>query len=315
MKITNSIAFIFAVLLFISCSKSNNQEKTENAESQKAETKAAKKEKLPDSSIIYEQEDKKIFSSFVKKAQDNNWSELPVRKVIVKAGRFFLGKPYVAHTLEISEREKLIVNMRGLDCTTLVETSFALARTIKSGNTSFDNFCRQLEKIRYRNGELKKYPSRLHYTSDWIYENEQQGLIKRLNKQLGGVPFDKQINFMTENTDSYDQLDNDAFVEKIRSIEESINSRKYYYIPENQIKTIESKVKSGYLLGFTSTVEGLDIAHVALALRKGNNLHFIHASSAADKVVISEETVTKYLKSSDRVNGLIVSKALSISNN
>ena len=33
--------------------------------------------------------------------------------------RQFLGTPYVAHTLEVSDPERLVVNLRQLDCTTL----------------------------------------------------------------------------------------------------------------------------------------------------------------------------------------------------
>ena len=40
--------------------------------------------------------------------------------------RQFLDKPYVAHTLEVNDREQLVVNTRQLDCTTLVETVTAL---------------------------------------------------------------------------------------------------------------------------------------------------------------------------------------------
>ena len=35
--------------------------------------------------------------------------------------RQFLGVPYVAHTLELNDKEQLVVNTRELDCTTLVE--------------------------------------------------------------------------------------------------------------------------------------------------------------------------------------------------
>ena len=40
--------------------------------------------------------------------------------------RKFLGLPYVAHTLEINDDERLVVNTRQLDCTTLVENVTAL---------------------------------------------------------------------------------------------------------------------------------------------------------------------------------------------
>ena len=36
------------------------------------------------------------------------------------------GRPYVASTLEVADPERLVVNLRGLDCATLVETASAL---------------------------------------------------------------------------------------------------------------------------------------------------------------------------------------------
>ena len=45
-------------------------------------------------------------------------------------GKKFLGLPYVGGTLENGDREHLIVNLHGLDCTTYVETVTAGGATI-----------------------------------------------------------------------------------------------------------------------------------------------------------------------------------------
>ena len=74
-----------------------------------------------------------------------------------------IGKPYVAHTLEINEREKLVVNTRQLDCTTLVENVVALTCAFKRGNGSFKDYKYYLNIIRYRNGRNTGYVYRLHY--------------------------------------------------------------------------------------------------------------------------------------------------------
>ena len=44
-----------------------------------------------------------------------------------KYGLNFLKTPYVAHTLEVNEEEKLVVNFDEVDCTTFVEYVLALA--------------------------------------------------------------------------------------------------------------------------------------------------------------------------------------------
>ena len=71
------------------------------------------------------------------------------------------GLPYVAHTLEVNHTEKLIVNLRQLDCTTLVENVTALYLCMKQKAYTFDAFCDNLKTIRYRNGSNPSYPARL----------------------------------------------------------------------------------------------------------------------------------------------------------
>ena len=81
-------------------------------------------------SIIYTPEDQQILNHIFE--QIGTQSDLPVSKIIIKVGTFFLGSPYVDHTLEY-EPEQLVVNLREFDCTTFVESCLAIAKTIKSG--------------------------------------------------------------------------------------------------------------------------------------------------------------------------------------
>ena len=65
------------------------------------------------------------------------------------AARYFVGRPYVASTLE-REPERLVINLREWDCTTLVESAVALARTAQSPAPTFDVYLRELSRLRYR---------------------------------------------------------------------------------------------------------------------------------------------------------------------
>lgn len=58
----------------------------------------------------------------------------------------FIGVPYVASTLEVNPDEELVVNLRQLDCTTLVENVVALTLTVREEHPTFVSFCRNLEK-------------------------------------------------------------------------------------------------------------------------------------------------------------------------
>ena len=58
-------------------------------------------------------------------------------QLIIKIARKFIGVPYIAHTLDINEDEKLVINLHGLDCTTYVEAVTALALMYKEGRNTF----------------------------------------------------------------------------------------------------------------------------------------------------------------------------------
>ena len=93
--------------------------------------------------------------------------------------RMFLGTPYVASTLEI-EPERVTVNTDGMDCTTFVDNVLALARTVMEGRSDWRDFIYNLEWMRYRQGRVNGWPSRLHYISDWIVDNVGRGNIKEI---------------------------------------------------------------------------------------------------------------------------------------
>ena len=57
------------------------------------------------------------------------------------------------------------------------------------------DFIKNLETIRYRNGVLDGYPSRLHYFTDWIRNNEQKGLVRDITSELGGTEHKKVYQF------------------------------------------------------------------------------------------------------------------------
>ena len=121
----------------------------------------------------YTPEDRAIFDTYVQAMQGKE--HLPLGDLLVETAKFFKDRPYVNSTLE-KEPERLVINLRELDCTTLVESVLALARTVKADNPSFEAYAGQLKQLRYRQGEIHDYTDRLHYFSDWIHENRRKGI-------------------------------------------------------------------------------------------------------------------------------------------
>lgn len=260
--------------------------------------------------IIYNEKDveilEQIFSIF------SNEKETPISVLIIKVGTFFKSTPYVAHTLEIEpENERLVINLREMDCTTFAENCLAISRTIKSSNPSFENFANQLQKIRYRDGKINGYPSRLHYFSDWIFDIDKKNIAKSVSEEMGKTPFIKQINFMSTHPESYVQLkDNKELIQTIENQENEISSRKMYFIPEEKIKLNEDKFRDGDIVGITTSINGLDILHVGILVRKGERIHLLHASSEQEQVIVSENSLEEYLLNSKLATGIMVARPL-----
>lgn len=245
-------------------------------------------------------------------AIEKNLSEKSIGDIIAEVGKTFLNTPYEAHTLEVADKEQLVINFSGLDCTTFLETTFALARCIKQNKTTFEDFKNELQFIRYRDGKLDEYSSRLHYFSDWIFNNINKGLIRDVTKDIGGKPIKFKVNFMSENPHLYKHLRlNPEFVAVIKKHETEISNREYYYIPENEISKIESKIQNGDLIALTTSDRGLDIGHVGIAVMMNDGkIHFMHAPQVGSKVQITETPISDYVKKIKKHTGIIILRAL-----
>ncbi len=212
------------------------------------------------------------------------------------------GKPYVAHTLEGQPTERLVVNLRQFDCTTLVENVAALTLCARRGQTSFADFCTTLTSLRYRNHKIDGYTSRLHYFTDWIVSNANAGWVKEI--QDNKVPFTAiqriHVNYMSKNPHRYKALQSHPEdVGVIAEQERSLTGRTFRYIPSGQTaceKDLRRVVKDGDILAFVTDKEGLDITHVGLAMWQADGLHLLHASSVRKKVVLESVTLSRYLE-------------------
>ncbi|MDH6358046.1 N-acetylmuramoyl-L-alanine amidase-like domain-containing protein [Parabacteroides sp. PF5-9] len=258
--------------------------------------------------FCYIYEDRLIFERFAKQMLPKR--SLPMDQLLIETGKYFLNTPYVASTLE-KEPESLVINLREMDCTTFVENVIALSQTIKSPTPSFEHFCRNLQRLRYRNGKITDYSSRLHYTSDWIYTNERKGFVKDITRQIGGVILPLNLSFMSTHPDSYIQLKNHPdLIPKIEKIERDINTRMYYYLPKELIKYKKAKMQNGDMVCFVTSIKGLDISHIGFIYHEGDKLTFIHASSKEKKVIINSEPLSTYTENMKSNTGIIVVRPL-----
>ncbi|NOR34771.1 MAG: DUF1460 domain-containing protein [Bacteroidales bacterium] len=258
--------------------------------------------------IVYQLKDKEILEQLIELYSAENEEETSA--LMVKVGSFFQETPYVAHTLE-TEEEQLVINLREMDCTTFAENCLAISRTIQSKSQTFEQFTSELQFIRYRDGIIDAYPSRLHYFCDWIFNNVQKNLIGDMSEAIAQTPFPKQINFMSTHPDSYRQLKESApLIDLIAAQEKEISARKMFFIPETEIAEAESKLMDGDIVGITTSIEGIAIQHVVILIRQEGRIHMMHASSKAEKVVVSELTLEEYLLNNKSASGIMLARPI-----
>jgi hypothetical protein len=284
-------------------------------------------------------QDRRIFEELVRFLDEKKTSARFPGQLMLEIGKFFLGAPYSAGTLETEGAEHLVVNLREHDCVTFIENVVALARQmechkqvrnssfrkvwgdipakgpgvypvggIKSREKSFQAFQRLIRKIRYRQGRLRGYSSRLHYFSDWIHDNQKKGIVRDITEEIGGRRLRKAVTFMTTNPDLYPPLKNGANLRRMKSVEKMISRRCLFFIPKKAVRRFEDRVHDGDLIAITTTAEGLDVQHVGLAVRMKNRVHLLHASSMEGKVVLSQKTLYGYLMQSRTRSGIMVAR-------
>ena len=258
--------------------------------------------------IVVTDQDKLLLQEKLDKfAADRN---LPTGALILKIGLDFRGTPYVANTLDRAIEEDLVINLRELDCTTFIENCLAIALTIKSDKPDFATFSSILQKIRYRNGNLNGYTSRLHYFTEWITDNSAKGFVKDVTFKAGGSKYKILLNFMGTHPNLYPQLKNNpSLINVITETERRVSGVPYYYIPKEKLPDHESDLADGDIIALTTKIPGLDVSHLGLIFKKDGKTYLLNASSIQMKVSITPVTLLEYLNKSKNISGIFVIQA------
>ena len=234
-----------------------------------------------------------------------------VQQQVMGAAKLLAGIQYKDKTLEGNQTEQLVVRLDAFDCVTYVESVLALVACLQNGESTYADYQRHLTSLRYRSGKIDGYPSRLHYSCDWAFDNGLRGNMHDVTKDIGGELRDKEISFMSRHRSAYAALaEDDANLAAIKTVEADINTREYYFIPEARLRALENKIQDGDVLALTTKIEHLDIAHLGFAVHVKGRLHLLHASSKHGKVLVSPETLEDMLKASSSRNGVMVFRPL-----
>ena len=251
-------------------------------------------------------------------AWENRVDTLPIGERVGRIGETFVGSVYIPATLEAPGPEHVVINLRALDCVTFIENALALAHFVRQAprdvldrrEDAMRTYQDLITRLRYRDARLDGYPSRLHYFSEWLADNERRGALDIVTQELGGVVDPEPISFMTGHRGAYRQLSDQAFYDEIGRIEERLNRSPRHYIPEQGVAAVADRIQTGDVIAATSTLAGLDVAHTGIALWKDGELHLMHAPLVGKSVEISELPLAERLLDIRAQDGIMVARPL-----
>jgi hypothetical protein len=249
-----------------------------------------------------------IFEEKIAWARAQGLETMPLGAALVALGRTFVGATYTPGTLEVDGPERLVVNLRELDCVTYIENVLAIVRVLRAGTPDYGSFQRELVRIRYRDGTLAGYPSRLHYFSEWIANNEAKGIVTDVTRELGGGVQPGPLGFMSAHRESYRQLGDPGVAAEIGRLEAELSGRERFFIPQESIRAVERGIQDGDIIAATSALDGLDVAHTGFALWVGDRLHLMHAPLVGSVVEISERPLAERIQRIDAQDGIMVAR-------
>ncbi|HYH82167.1 MAG TPA: N-acetylmuramoyl-L-alanine amidase-like domain-containing protein [Longimicrobium sp.] len=240
----------------------------------------------------------------------------PLGRAVARVGELALGTPYRANTLEeyivaggSPRTEPAICYLTVFDCVTLVESAQAVARTAAKPGAGWDDFQREMERMRYREGVRAGYTSRLHYFSEWIADNARRGLVRDIGTELGALEDARPLRFMSTHRSAYAALRDDAAYDAIVQMEHRLDASPRHLIPIDRIPAAMSGIQTGDVLAFATSIEGLDASHTGLAYRdRAGVLRVLHAPLSGGVVTISRGDLHAYVAGIRRSTGILVAR-------
>jgi len=248
--------------------------------------------------------------------------DVPLGRAAVRVGELARGTPYEAYTLEAYLRaggdatrpEPLTLWLTRFDCVSLVESCLAVARAARLARAgrrapTWDDFAREIERMRYRGGTRGSYASRLHYFSEWISDGARRGLVRDIAPSLGAEDDTRPLRFMTEHRKSYVALADDRVLARIATMERSLDDSPRHVIPTAHIAQVADRIQTGDVLGFATSIPGLDVTHSAFAYRDPNGvLRVLHAPLSGGAVEVSHYELPDYVAAIKRSTGILLAR-------
>jgi len=240
----------------------------------------------------------------------------PFTRLVARAGELTVGTPYGfklldQHLREPShgDEEPLTLSLTSFDTLTLVESCLALARCARQGADSWEDFGREVERLRYRGGRRAGYASRLHYFSEWIADNAARGNVRDMSRELGGVQDERPLRFMTSKRSNYVALRSDATYEAIVEREKELDRVPRWVVPQEGIARAAARIEPGDILAFATRLKGLDVNHTGIAYGDADGTLRVLHNHSTSQVEISAEPLPEYVATRNST-GILIARPL-----
>ncbi|HGV3504213.1 N-acetylmuramoyl-L-alanine amidase-like domain-containing protein [Providencia vermicola] len=200
-----------------------------------------------------------------------------------------IGTPYNKYTLNQSRAtiETLVVNLKAMDCMTFIEYTEAFKRS-----ESYEQFITNLTDIRYVDQNIS-FTNRRHFFSDWA--QEPNPIAWDITQQISphAVMVNKRLNLNNQGS---------FFIAGV-----SVKDRLIHYIPVRFVdNNVINHLKTGDYIGIYSKNSGLDVSHVGIIIKQGDNTLFRNASSLKGNLKVSDTELKHYLAGKQ---GIIIFRA------
>lgn len=231
------------------------------------------------------------------------------RNEMLLNGVSFINTPYVAGTLDVNAEEQLVLNTDEMDCTTFVENVLAMSLAEDANMVVNEmDFADWLTKIRYRDGKINGYTSRLHYATEWVSNGVKLGFLQDITEFQSPYTLKVKLGYMTNHPTAYPLMAaSTANLSGMRQIESNISGTEIHFVPKEYLPDEGFVwIQNGDIILITSNVDGLDVAHMGIAVNIDGILTLLHASSADKKVLVSRVSLREMLNRNRTWTGIRV---------
>ena len=268
----------------------------------------------PSGTVSWPDEDWRVLVDAMTVARSAGADTMSMGALMVEIGRSLVGAPLESATPGSTPR--LDVDLRSFDELGFVEHAYALAVVARLGASSptvdradvESQYERVLQTVRYRNGVMDGYASRLVYVSEWIADNDRKGLVDDMTRELGGslerAPLDVRSSRLAEDLTVMEP----DVVDDMRRVEARLSGQGRYVIREPELSVAITEIQDGDVIALASAMRGRDVAHVGLAVHVDGTVRLLYRPTQEGGVTISAKPIDQRIAASADEGGLIIAR-------